>query len=268
MSETYDAAMEAFQGALGEEGVEENQPTEQGGEVEPNQQAEPASRDIDISHLPEEAQIFIRARERELQGDYTRKTQEVAEQRREAENAINFLNALNSDPNFAMQVLDNLNRNLAAAGYQVGGFDQPYDTGQDDWGYEEQGYEPDPYSQELAAVQQRQEALEQRILDAQVAADVENQLATIQRHHPDWTDADIQAVINYGFATNGDLYRAAEMRAADRDAILASYIQAKGSVNTPAPERSTPGQQVPEAPQTEKEVHAAAREYVMRQLNG
>ncbi len=263
------AAIEAFQNSFPTE-VDGNQPSDQGGEVEPSQATptpETSSREIDISGLPEEAQIFIRAREREMQADYTRKTQEAAEQRRQAEQAIQFVEALNSDPNFAYQAYNQLQASLAAQGYL-----------QDPTGYEvEPEYDeygdvvdagPDPYQQEIAELAWRQQQMENQWVEASLSAQIDRQLATIQSQHPDWDEGDIQAVIDYGFATGGDLHKAADLYQGQVDRALSRYLEKKGSVNTPSPLPNAPAQSGGATPQTEKEVTAAAQEYVRRQLSG
>lgn len=260
--ETYDAALEAFQAGLTEP---ENQPTEQGGEVEPSQAVtpqEPSSREIDISGLPEEAQIFIRAREREMQADYTRKTQEAAEKRRQAEQAMQFIDALNSDPNFAYQAYQQLQAQLAQQGYLAPEVEEPE---YDEYG-EVEG--PDPYQQEIAELAWRQQQMEDQWVEASLSAQIDRQLATIQNQHPDWDESDIQSVIDYGFATGGDLHKAADLYQAQLDRALARYLEKKGSVNTPAPLPNAPASAPAHQPQSEKEVAAAAKEYVMRQLQG
>lgn len=263
MSDTYDAALQAFQG-LDESSESQNQPVgEQGGEVEPQSQPGehlPASRDIDLSGLTEEQQIFLRAREREMQADYTRKTQEIAEQRREAEQAMQFLTALNSDPDFAFQVLNHLQSNLATAGYQVA----PDEYEVDEYGEYE---EPNPYEQEISELRQWKDQMQQEWLEANLAAQLDRQLSTIQAQHPDWSEQDMQAVVDLGYATNGDLMAASEQYQAMQDAILARYLEKKGSVNTPSPLPSSPAVTPPAQPKSEKELRSAAEEYLRARLS-
>lgn len=81
MENETQAATEALASALPAELDQPTAPPEA-----PSQEAAPAevggeqvppSKEVDLSHLPEEAQIFIRAREREMQADATRKWQEA-----------------------------------------------------------------------------------------------------------------------------------------------------------------------------------------------
>lgn len=253
MSETYDAAMEAFQNA-------DDQPEEPAVPSTESVESEvPASRDIDLSGLSEEQQIFLRAREREMQADYTRKTQELAEQRREAEQAVQFLDALNSNPDFAFQVLTQLQQTLASEGYQVA----PEAYEQDEYGFEQQF---DPYQQELTELQNWRAQMEQDWYEANLSAQLDRQIAQIQSQHPDWTQDDLQNIVDLGYSTNGDLMKAADQYQAMNDAILARYIERKGQVNTPAP---LPGGQAvtPPAPLTDdKALSQAAAEYIRNAL--
>jgi len=263
MAGEFDAAMQEFEAMEADQIVPATaEPVEPSQPAAPSAPApeEPASSTIDISQLPEEAQLFIRARERELTGDYTRKTQELASQRQEAEQAMQFLQALNSDPQFASQVLDQLQHNLATAGYQVA----PDDYEVDEYG---QQVEPDPYAQELTELQNWRAQMESQWLDANLAANLDRQLSVIQSQHQDWTDDDIQEVIDLGFATNGDLMKAADQYQAVQDRALTRYLEKKGSVNTPAAvPPGSPAQQEPFQPKTEKELRAAAMDYVKGQL--
>ena len=262
----FDAALEAFQSNLpSEEGNQPEAPETVAPEtapVEPSQSAtEQASNSIDISHLPEEAQVFIRAREREMQADYTRKTQEAAALRTEAEQAMQFIQALNSDPQFALQAYQTLEGQLAQLGYLQ---EQEAEEVYDEYG---QTVGPDPYEEKIAELEQWRDQMEDEWLTANLSAQLDRQISVIQSQHPDWTEQDMQAVIDLGFATNGDLLSAANQYQAVQDQILARYLQSKSSVNTPAVLPSG-GANVPhKAPQGEEETRAAAMEIIRANLS-
>lgn len=258
----YDAALGAFESALGEEANQPEAPTgaPETAPVEPSQPEVPASKSIDISGLPEEAQIFIRAREREMQADYTRKTQEAAAARAEAEQAMQFINALNSDPQFALQAYQALETELAQLGY--------LQAQEEEYAYDEYGQEvePDPYAEKIAEIEAWRSQMEDEWLTASLSADLDRQLSVIQSQHPDWSEQDMQSIIDLGFATNGNLIAAAEQYQAVQDQVLARYLQSKSSVNTPAPLPSG-GANVPHTPpKTEEETRAAAMEIIRAQL--
>lgn len=254
---TFDAAFEAFSEAASE-GTEApvtpeapapvdapatNQP--EGGAPagsEASQPGDPASREIDLTGLPEEAQIFLRAREREMQADYTRKTQELAEQRRQAEQHIAFVEALNSDPEFALNVFGTLQDQLAQAGYleqqaALNELDDEFGMG-----------DPvsDPYARELAEMRAWRQNLESQLAQNQMQAQLDRQIAELRSAHPDYTNDDVQAILDLGFATGGNLVAANEAYRGMQDRILARYLQSKAGVQTPAALPTGQGTPAPE----------------------
>lgn len=275
---TFDAASEAFAGAFETQGetVDQtatptptplNQPEDSGAPADQESQPEvPASREIDLSGLPEEAQIFIRAREREMQSDYTRKTQELAEQRRQAEQSLAFVDALNSDPQFAYEVFNRLQGQLAQYGY----LDQP--PVQDDFGLEDEyGYddvEPDPLSREVAELRAWKDQFETQMYQQQLEVQLDRQIADIRSAHPEYNDQDIQDIIQIGFATNGDLMAAADAFQGMQDRLLARYLESKGKVTTPAAITGGTGQPVPEdlSGADDKALRAIATERLLNAL--
>lgn len=263
---TFDSAMEAFQSLESDSG-EENQQTPSAAPVDAEPQtppSEPASKAIDISGLPEEAQVYIRAREREMQADYTRKTQEAAQQRQEAEQALRFIDALNSDPDFAYNVLNQLQTQLGQSGYDF--YEEPSFESEvltDEWGNE---IGPDPYAEKLAEIEAWKNQMENEWLTANLSAQIDRQLATIQQQHSDWDDNDLQNVIDLGFVTNGDLHKAAEQYQAILDHSLSKYLERKGSINTPAPLPHGSAQPVQPTLSTEEERRAAAMEIIRNSL--
>lgn len=268
-SDARDAAADAlashFQESTPDPVVETNQPpaVEQGETQAPDQSTEtqvPASREIDLSNLPEEARQFIAAREREMTADYTRKTQEAAQQRAEAEQALQFINALNTDPDFARQVYGVLAETLEAEQPE-----QSYYTDDED----PYAFEPDdPYAQKLQELESWKANLEREFEEARWNAHVDRQLAEVRSAHPDWSDDDINDVIGFGFATQGDLHKAAEHLEAIKNRTVSGYVESKSSVQAPAI-LPTGSAQVPPEGFTgldDKRLHQAALERIRAEL--
>lgn len=266
MSE-YDAALGAFQALESDPSAQEgNQPDAPVGapgaapvESPSPSASEPTSKSIDISGLPEEAQIFLRAREREMQADYTQKTQAAAAQRAEAEQAMQFIQALNSDPQFALQAYQTLEAQLAQQGYLQAQEAEQYDEFGQEIG-------PDPYEEKIADLEQWRNQMEDEWQTASLSAHLDRQISVIQSQHPEWTEQDMQSVIDLGFATNGDLMAASSQYQAVQDQVLSRYLSSKSSVNTPAALPSGGATQVPLAPKTEEQTRAAAMEIIRAQL--
>lgn len=269
MSSTFDDALGAFEESGFAPDTEElpNQPTPEADapEVDESQPAEPDSIQVTLDDLPEEAQILLRARQREMQADYTRKTQELAQQRQEAEQYQQFVTALNSDPEFAQAVLERLQAQLQAAGY----LDQA--PAEDEWFEPDEygGPEEDPYLRELQELKEWRAQVEAERQDAYNEAIINRQIAEIRSQHQDYTDADIEDIYALGFYTNGDLHAANEMFRGMIDRNLARYLESKKGVQTPA---ALPGGQGVAAPTDlvhadDKVLRAAATEALIQTLN-
>jgi len=238
-------------------------PVVEQGEPAPDVQSVPQtqetpSREIDLSTLPPEAQEFIKARERELTADYTRKTQEVAQQRAEAEQALEFISALNNDPDFARQVHAALAESLPTTDFEFS---------------DESLYAPDPddpYAQKLAELEQWKTGLEKQFEEAQWNAHIDRQLAEIRSAHTDWKDDDINDVIGLGFATQGDLHKAADMLSQIQNRVVSSYVEGKSSVQAPAINLPGTSAQLPPEGFTgldDKRLHDAAMERIRAELS-
>jgi hypothetical protein len=232
-SDTHSDATAALSQGLG---LEESQPdpvVTQDVSPETPQSAEPtqgrASRDIDLSELSPEARLYIEARERELTADYTRKTQTLADQRREAEQALQFIEALNTDSQFAQQVYDTLGEYFGAGPGEEETF-SPYD--QDPYSLDESD---DPYHRELQELKEWKNSFESQLQEARLEAQINNQLAQIRQANPSFTDNDISNILGFGFVTNGDLLAATDQYKAMQEQVLDQWILSKGSVTAPSP---------------------------------
>lgn len=231
--ENEDQAIEAL--------VAANDPASQPEPVSPqDDQAQVESQpriDPSTLELPDEARSYLEQREREMQADYTRKTQEVAEQRREAEQALEFVNALNSDPDFALQVAQTLSESLQAQGYSAQEADAlaAGQTGLDDDTF------VDPYMEKINQLESWAVQQEQRIAVANAEAQINAGINAIRAENPNYTDDDIKDVLTMAFAYNGDVQQAHEAFKSITQRVTESYIGQKESVPTGLNQPSSAG---------------------------
>lgn len=217
--------------------------------------------DVDLSDLSPEARALAEERIRQYQADYTRKTQALAEQRRQfealgdleqAQQAVELFRALQTDPDYAVQFYGNLDRALREAGlledgqtmapptedpdpYGLGEVDEP--IARDVTELRQRIAELDEFRQNLIA--EREEIAEAQRLAAQEAK--------IRAAHPEYTEEDIDAVYQRAWAYGGDLERAHAQYEADQQRLLMRYMERKESVDAPAPLPSSgPADAVPE----------------------
>lgn len=191
-------------------------------------QPEPERIDPNQLQLDDQAKAYLAQREREMQADYTRKTQELAEQRREAEQALQFIEALNTDPNFALQVHQTLSEALQNQGYSVAQADAL--AAQQMQGQNEYEYEDDPYMAKIQELEQWKQQQEQRIAEAEAAARIDSQLAVIRQQNPSFDDSDLRDIISMGFAFNGDLVKAADAFKSINQRSVERYMAQKAAV--------------------------------------
>lgn len=178
-------------------------------------------------NLPPEAQAYLQQREREMQADYTRKTQEVAAQRREAEQALEFINALNTDPSFAYQVHNQLTEALQAQGYSLA--DAQAAASQQIGGYEDDTF-IDPYAEKIQQLEQWQAQQEHRFAVADAEARINAGIQAVRAANPSYTDDDVKDILTMAFAYNGDVTQAAEAYKAVQQRVTESYLNQKTSV--------------------------------------
>lgn len=178
-------------------------------------------------NLPPEAQAYLTQREREMQADYTRKTQEVAAQRREAEQAMEFIQALNSDPTFAYQVHAQLTQALQEQGYSFA--DANAAASQQLGGYEDDTF-IDPYAEKIQQLEQWQAQQEQRFAVADAEARINAGIQAVRAANPSYTDDDVKDILTMAFAYNGDVAAAADAYKAVQQRVTESYLNQKSSV--------------------------------------
>lgn len=247
--------------------------------------------DFNPDLLPEELQSGWK----QLQGSYTRKTQELAEQRKaleglgdpeELRQAHDFYNSLR-DPEYLKnfyQELGEVVRQLDPESASAAPDEAPADdtppaapeVPADLQALIDRDPDMQPLAQQFAAMRQRLDSFEQQQAQREAALAEERQLmddaAQIDRMvqaaheaHPNWSDDDWQAVYDRAIAFDGDVTRAAELYAADQDRIIQSYLSQKQA--TPASVAPQAGAGVvsesePEGPADLDAGHEAALAYL------
>ena len=195
---------------------------------------------FDPTLLPEDMQQVYKS----MQADYTRKTQEIAEIRREYEafsdtgvdvdtalQAIGFLQALDTDPQFAQQVAAQIQQNVGTPNFQE---QVNTDTSNNNVGYE--GLPPE-LAQEIEAMREFRAEMAMQQQQQEIIAELEVAENTIKVANPDYTDDDMEAIYSLAYATDGDLMAAQQQYHAIQQRLLGNYLQAKSVPHgaTPAP---------------------------------
>jgi hypothetical protein len=215
--------------------------------VEDNQPEAESFTGFDPTILPEDMQAVYKS----MQADYTRKTQEVAELRRSYESfseagvdpdaalqAVGFLQELNTNPNFALEVAEQIRLNAGTPDVS----DNIYDTTPDD----NNGYEnlPPALAVELEQMRQFREEMLDMQAQQETMAELEAMESTIRTANPNYTDDDMEAVYSLAYATDGDLMAAQQQYHAIQQRLLGGYLQSKqvphGATPAPASPSSVP----------------------------
>lgn len=189
------------------------------------------------SDLPEDLQAVYRS----MQGDYTRKTQEIAELRRNYEQydvlsesgvdpnyalqAADFYNRLDSDPNFARQVMESIQQNLGPVSAEQFNVisDVPYNV--DNAG----GYDNIPVAlqQELAEMRDFRDNMVAQQEHAELVSNLEYVEKDIRLSNPHYTDDDMSSIYDLAYSTNGDLQAAAQVFHGIQQRVMSDYLQSK-----------------------------------------
>jgi hypothetical protein len=191
---------------------------------------------IDPNTLPPELQAAYKS----MQGDYTRKTQELSQLRSLQEQlgdsfdptrvtqSMEFVNALETDAEFAHAVYNQLADVLAQAGLLEGAPEPEGSLG----GSVDPEFE-DPESvlaQEVAELRAWKEQQEQAQQEQALASYIQRQDMAIRSEHPDWNDSDFDAVYQLAFAHGGDLMQAAQAYESLTNRFVTDYIARKSGV--------------------------------------
>ncbi len=228
------------------------------------------------SDLPEDLQSVYRS----MQGDYTRKTQEIAELRRNYEGyevfsesgvdpnyalqAADFYRKLDTDPQFAQQVVDNIQRNLGNVGVEQQSIgDAPYNDSVNSEGYDSL---PPVLQQELAEMREFRNDMMFQQEQAETIAGLEYVEQEIRLSNPHYTDDDLSSIYDLAYSTDGDLSAAADAYHSIQQRVMSGYLQSKqvpmGAQSIPTGPSSIPPRQFSSL----DDAHKAAMEAVRNSL--
>lgn len=182
--------------------------------------------EIDLDSLPPELRSHVEEIRKQFQGDYTRKTQEIAPVRAlmretgmsadDAREALEFVQQLN-DPENLKALYDRLGQE----------FGSPAATGDEDFDLDDQ---LDPRDKALQDLQSRLEAFEQRQLQTEVSAELDRQEAVLLSQNPQWTENEMRDVARFALSHGGNLLKGAEDYKAFEQRIIGSHLKTKASV--------------------------------------
>ena len=232
---------------------------------------------------------------KQLQAAFTRKTQEIAEQRKQFEElgdpdqvrqAVDLYQSL-QDPQYLQsfhQELGNVLQEMglspaeaAAAAQEITSEVQPQEPQlpSDLAKLVESDPELSPLAQKLASVEQelnsfkeaqaaeRARLEEERQVMAQTA-EIEQQARAVAEAHPEYKDDDWQAIFDRAQAHDGNVLRAAQLYEADKDRIIQSYLSSKPVPHsvTPTSGAGTASESTEQEPMTMEEADAAANAWL------
>lgn len=208
--------------------------------VEDNQSEAESFTGFDPNILPDDMQAVYKS----MQADYTRKTQEVAELRRQYEafseagvdpdtalQAVGFLQQLNTDPDFAQQVAAQIQQTVGTPEVSQSSFDE---TPSVDNSYDNL---PPSLAAELEQMRAFREEMVAMQAQQETMAELEAMESTIRTANPQYTDDDMEAIYSLAYATDGDLMAAQEEYHRIQQRLLGGYLQSKQVPHgaTPAP---------------------------------
>lgn len=192
---------------------------------------------VDPSTLPPELQVIYK----NMQGDYTRKTQAVAPYLKlqeqygpefdpsRVEQSLEFVTALETDPDFARAVYDQLHSVLDEAGLLEAAAEAglvPEAGSLDDQFVDEES----PLAREVQELKAWKAEQENHAQEQALAAHIQRQEMALREENPSWGDSDWDAVYQLAFAHGGDLFAAGQTYEALQTRLLENYIQKKADV--------------------------------------
>jgi hypothetical protein len=194
---------------------------------------------IDPNLLPPELQ----AQYRNMQADFTRKSQEIAETRKafdgldpeRARQSVEFINALETDPNFVLSVHGQLTEALQAAGYspeqaaQVAA--ETITEEAPSLGADEDYVDPaiSGLSAELNELKAWKEQQEAERYEQNLASHLQRQEMGIRAADPTLSEPEIDRIYELAFAHGGNLEAAHKSYSAWKSDVVGAYVNAKST---------------------------------------
>lgn len=205
-----------------------------------------------------------------FQGDYTRKTQELAAQRaslgdnpEEVQEAVEFYNNLREDPAFALEVHGYLSNALQELGLSPSDADaeatRQVDTGDVQVPTDIDADDTDPTAPLKSQVETLQERLDRfetleqerqaRAQEDELAATLIQQEMSLRHTHPDLQEKDFDRIYDLAVSTGGNLHEAYGLYDEMRSDFITGYMEQKGSVSdrvdSPAPATAQTAREIP-----------------------
>jgi len=218
---------------------------------------------FDPNVLPEDMQQVYRS----MQADYTRKTQEIADLRRnyeafsdtgvdptEANNILQMWQAMDTDPDVAHQFVSAMQNRLQEMGYDA---QQVEEASPDVIDYE--GLPPS-LAAELEDMRSFRAQFEQERVQQEYIGELEQQEQTIKTMNPNYSDEDLSAIYSLAYSTDGDLLAASEQYHAIQQHLLGNYLQAKQVPHGATAVASIPSSVPPRQFSSLDDAHKAAME--------
>ena len=224
---------------------------------------------FDPTILPEDMQTVYKS----MQADYTRKTQEIAELRRnyesfseqgvdptEALEAVSLLQRMNNDPEFAGEVAMGIQARLEELGYSARQIaDNTPIVDNNDTSYD--GLPPQLQA-ELSEMRAFREEMVAMQAQQEIVGELEAMEDTIRTLNPSYNDDDFESIYSLAYATDGDLMAAAEAYNGIQQRLLGNYLQSKTVPHGATPAPASPSSVPPRSFANVDDAHKAALEAV------
>lgn len=213
-----------------------------------------------LEALPPEAREYVSQREKMMQADYTRKTQELAEQRKAVESDLEFLQTIRTDPYAALEFHKELTDALIQSGLT------PAQAAAEATATIEEAGEPgvvdpdDALRADLEDLKAWKAEQEETARLQQVEAELTRQEMAIRQSNPSYKDEDIDAIYELAFAHGGNLVSAQERYEQFRNQFVTAYTEQKAVAAQQGEPVVGGGSQIPQKFESIEDAHAAAQE--------